>query len=194
VTSEREGAAAGRAGDLVPGFRPETELEETLARQPELLAGLAWGKPRKAHPEGAVGVHVADLLREIDARGEDGERRALLRAVALVHDSFKYKVREWLPRSGANHHAMRARRFAERFTGDERVLATIELHDRPYALWRRMRRKGRLDEVAFAEMMRQVPDADLFLAFVELDGSTDGKSGAPVAWFSDELRRRGIVR
>ena len=34
---------------------------------------------------------------------------------------------------------MRARRFAERYTDDERLLATIELHDRPYNLWRKAR-------------------------------------------------------
>src|SRR5947208_1904101 len=79
----------------------------------ELVEGLSWGKPRKAHPEGAVGQHVAGLLREIDRSGESGERRALLRFIALVHDSFKNKVIRWLPRTGENHHAMRARRFAE---------------------------------------------------------------------------------
>ena len=40
---------------------------------------------------------------------------------------------------------MRARRLAEGYTDDERLLATIEQHDRPYAIWRKMRRKGRLD-------------------------------------------------
>ena len=87
--------------------------------------------------------HVCDLVAELEKRGEQGERRTLLRFVVLVHDSMKYKVRDWLPKTGENHHAMRARRFAERYTDDERLLSTIELHDRPYAIWRRMRRKGR---------------------------------------------------
>ena len=91
---------------------------------------------------------MADLLRVIDAAGETGDRRAELRFAALVHDSFKGDVRWFLPKSGANHHAMRARRFAERYTDDERLLATIELHDRPYAIWKKMRRTGRLDEGA----------------------------------------------
>jgi hypothetical protein len=179
--------------ELVPGFAPENDMERAVSRDPELLEGLAWGEPRYAHPEGAVARHVSDLLDEIDRHGETGERRRLLRFVALVHDSMKYRVREWLPKTGENHHAMRARRFAERYTDDERLLGTIELHDRPYAIWRRMRRSGSLDERAFEDMMGKVADPALFLAFVELDGSTEGKNPEPIAWFREELRDRGAV-
>src|SRR5881394_1458669 len=135
--------------DVIPGFRPETELEAHLTSAPELLEGLAWGEPRAGHPEGAVGTHVAHLLEALDRNGTTGEQRELLRFMALVHDAFKYQVRERLPRVGENHHAMRARRFAEEFTDDETVLAAIEFHDRPYALWRKCRRRGKLDERGF---------------------------------------------
>ena len=181
------------AADLVPGFVPENELERAVAEDPELLAGLAWGKPRGAHPEGSVGSHVADLLATLDGQGYSNETRSLLRFVALVHDGFKYRVHQWLPKTGANHHANRARRFAERFTDDERLLATIEHHDRPYALWRRMRRRGKLDEKRFEEMIRSVPDPELFLHFIELDGSSEGKKPEPIRWFREELRGRGLV-
>jgi len=80
-------------GELVPGFHPETELERRVFEDPELRAGLAWGKPRKGHPEGTVGAHVGDLLRSIDEWGETGRRRSDLRFIALVHDSMKYRVR-----------------------------------------------------------------------------------------------------
>src|SRR4051794_6300265 len=113
--------------------------------------------------------------------------------MALVHDSFKYQVRERLPRVGENHHAMRARRFAERFTDDERVLAPIELHDRPYALWRKMNRRGKLDEHGFERMMRRIDDPEMFLSFIELDGSTEGKRPEPIEWFRNELIERGML-
>jgi hypothetical protein len=180
--------------ELLPCLTPESELEDSVTRDPELLEGLAWGRPRHGHPEGSVAEHVCDLLREIDRRGELAERRSLLRFVAIVHDAMKYRVRDWLPKTGENHHATRARRFAERYTSDLRVLSTIELHDRPYAIWRRMRRKGHLDERAFEDMMARVEDPSLFLAFVEVDGSTEGKNPEPVEWFRDQLRRRGAVR
>jgi hypothetical protein len=181
-------------GELVPGFRPETELERRIFEDPELRAGLAWGKPRKGHPEGTVGAHVSDLLRTIDEWGETGRRRSDLRVIALVHDSMKYRVREWMPKTGENHHAVRARRFAERYTSDERLLGTIEQHDRPYGLWRRMRRKGHLDEAAFARMLERIPDLDLFVRFVELDGSTEGKRPEPIEWLKEELRARRSAR
>jgi hypothetical protein len=181
------------ATDLIDGFEPENELERRVTSEPELLEGLAWGKPRAGHPEGAVGTHVSHLLETLDESGETGERRELLRFMALVHDSFKYQVRERLPRVGENHHATRARRFAERFTDDERLLATIEFHDRPYALWRKLKRRGKLDEGGFRRMIRRIPDPELFLRFIELDGSTEGKRPEPIDWLRSELVERGLI-
>jgi HD domain len=178
------------AAEPIPGFRPENELERALIEDPELREGLAWGKPRRGHPEGSVGAHVAGLLETIDRWGETGRRREELRFLALVHDVMKFRVKDWLPKMGENHHAMRARRFAERYTSDERLLATIELHDRPYALWRKMRRTGHPDEGGFDRMLVQIADRDLFMRFVELDGSTAGKNPEPIEWFRGELRRR----
>jgi hypothetical protein len=176
--------------ELVPGFAPESELERSLGADPELQEGLAWGEPRSGHPEGSVGAHVADLLATIDRWGEIGERRAELRFLALVHDSMKFRVRDWMPKVGENHHAMRARRFAERHTADERLLATIELHDRPYAIWRKLRRTGRVDEKRLERMFERIPDLDLFVRFVELAGSTEGKRPEPVEWLKERIRER----
>jgi hypothetical protein len=175
---------------VLSSFTPETDLERALIADPELREGLAWGRPRRGHPEGTVGSHVADLLATIERWGEAGERRAELRLLALLHDSMKYRVRDWLPKTGENHHAMRARRFAERYLDDERLLAVIEHHDRPYALWRRKRRTGRLNERAFSRMIERIPDRGLLVRFVELDGSTEGKNPEPIAWLKRELDRR----
>jgi hypothetical protein len=193
--SRASGGAPGDPGseatELVPGFAPENDLERALIADPELIEGLAWGRPRAGHPEGSVGAHVADLLATIDRWGETGQRRSELRFLALVHDSLKFRVQNWLPKIGPNHHAMRARRFAERYTDDERLLATIEHHDRPYALWRKLRRTGRVDEDRLRRMIDSIPDPALFARFVKLDGSTEGKNPEPIAWLEEELRRRG---
>ena len=181
------------ATELVEGFVPETDLERRIAEDPVVLRGLAWGEPRSGHPEGPVGRHVADLLATIDAWGEREERRTDLRFISLIHDALKYKVRDWLPHQGPNHHAARARRVAEGYVEDERLLATIELHDRPYGIWRKLRRSGRFDEVAFRAMVQRLPDRELFLRFVELDGSTEGKDPEPIEWFRSELERRGLA-
>jgi hypothetical protein len=171
---------------------PETELERAVLADPVLQEGLAWGKPRSGHPEGTVGAHVDELLETIERWGETGQRREDLRFLAIVHDALKYKVQNWRPRTGGNHHAVRARRFAERYTDDERLLATIELHDKPYHLWRKVGRRGRMDEHAFNEMVDRIPDVDLFLRFVELDGSTEGKAHEPIRWLKRELAQRGL--
>ena len=172
---------------------PETELERALSEDPVLQEGLAWGEPRRGHPEGSVAAHVADLLDTIERWGETGKRREELRLLALVHDALKNRVQNWRPKTGENHHAMRARRFAERYVNDERLLATIEQHDRPYNIWRKTRRKGRADSHAIDEMIERIPDLDLFLRFVELDGSTEGKTDEPIRWLKSELAQRGLL-
>jgi hypothetical protein len=182
-----------RIQDLIPGFEPENDLERRVTEDPQLLEGLAWGRPRKGHPEGSIAAHVGDLLEQLDERGVEGEERALLRFIVIVHDSFKKWVQEWRPRTAENHHAMRARRFAERYTDDERILTTIELHYRPYGIWRRWRRTGRLNRERLESMLERLPNPELFLHFVELDGSTEGKRPEPVEWFRDELRRRSAA-
>jgi len=173
------------ASELIEGFEPESDLERRLAADPVLLEGLAWGRPREGHPEGSVGRHVADLLRTIDEWGETGARRSDLRFLSLVHDSLKSEVHHWRRRVGENHHAMRARRFGEGYTSDERLLAAIELHDRPYNVWKRLRRTGNPQNEAIAEMLERIPDKDLFRRFVELDASTEGKNPEPVDWLRE---------
>jgi hypothetical protein len=179
--------------DLLPAFHPENELERRLDRDSRLVEGLAWGRPRKGHPEGAVANHVAHLLETIDDWAATGTRRADLRFISLVHDAFKHAVKPLRPKSGENHHAMRARRFAEEYTDDERLLATIELHDRPYGLWRRRRWTAGVPGHKVDSMLARIPDLELFVRFVELDGSTEGKTHAPIEWFREEIRRRGLA-
>ena len=41
--------------------------------------------------------------------------------------------------------------------------------------------------------MARVADPQLFLTFVEIDGSTEGKDPEPVEWFREQLRQRGAV-
>jgi hypothetical protein len=165
---------------LVPGFRAETPLERALASDPELLEGLAWGTPRPGHPEGSVGTHVADILRSISETS--GQRRRDLRFVALIHDAFKWQVRPELGLTPDNDHAMIARRFAERYTGEQRLLATLELHDEPYRIWR-----SSCDACTLQTTLDRIDDLALFLRFVELDGSTRGKDPRPLAWLHDVL-------
>jgi hypothetical protein len=162
---------------LLPGFQAETALEQELAADPALLSGFAWGQPRPGHPEGSVGRHVSAILAAITE--PPGRRRRELRFLALTHDAFKHRVRPEAGYSRDNDHAVLARRFAEHYTRDPRLLDTLELHDAAYHIWRSRRDD---DHSALPALLARIPDLDLFLRFVELDGSTEGKNPAPLAW------------
>lgn len=168
------------------GITPETELERQLLSDTQLRRGLMWGTPRFGHPEGNVGEHVVGMLDAIDP--EDPLRREL-RFLAIVHDSFKAALDADAPWSPGNDHAVLARRFAEEYTADERLLTALELHDEPYWLWRTAERR---DE-ALAVMLDRVPDIDLFARFVELDASNEGKDLSFLWWFRRELSKRGLL-
>jgi hypothetical protein len=162
----------------------ETQLERELLADPQLRAGLDWGTPRSGHPEGRVADHVAAIFGAI-AAGDP--LRNDLRFLALVHDSFKGQVRpdeRWSP---DNDHATLARRFAERYTSDERLLTTLELHDEPYWIWR----NAEAPEQALQPLLTRLPDTDLFARFVELDAANEGKDLTFLWWFRRELAIAG---
>jgi hypothetical protein len=167
--------------ELVPGFEPESDLERALVAEPELLEGLAWGRPRFGHPEARVGLHVAAILARI---GDYPTLRSDLRFIALVHDSFKHAVRPAEPWSRDNDHATLARRFAERFTDDERVLCAIELHDELFWIWH----NGGDD---IEPVLERVPDVELYFRVVELDATTEGKDPSLLWWIRHAIARSG---
>ena len=176
--------ATAHAVLMLASITPETELERALLADPTLRAGLDWGTPRFGHPEGRVGDHVAGMVSAI-AAGDP--LRSDLRLLALVHDSFKAHVRGHEPWSPDNDHATLARRFAERYTSDERLLTTLELHDEPYWIWR----NADAPEEALQSLLERLPDPELFARFVELDAANEGKDLSFLWWFRRELAMRG---
>jgi hypothetical protein len=179
-------APTDHAVRMATALLPSTPLEERLLAAPEIRAGLAWGSPRWGHPEGAVGDHVAALLARI---ADDDPLRDDLRVLALVHDSFKAAVRPGERWSRDNDHAALARRFAERFTADERLLVALELHDEPYWIWR----NAGAPTDGLADVLGRVPDPELYARFVELDASTEGKDLSFLWWFRRELAVAGLL-
>jgi hypothetical protein len=166
--------------DLVPVFEAESELERWITSDPALLRGLAWKVNHPGHPESRVGLHVASILDRITAAGR---RRADLRFVAIVHDSFKQHVNPTAGYSRDNDHAVLAARFARRYTADRRVLDAIELHDEAYWIWHH-------GGPGVAALLARVADASLLVEFIQLDASTEGKDPNFLWW----LRRQPAVR
>jgi hypothetical protein len=170
---------------------PESELEKRIMDDPAWVEGAAWGKPRPGHPEGAVIAHVAEVLANVDDVALDPLDRERLRLIALIHDTFKYRVDRRLPRSGENHHAMLAQRFAERYIDDEEILDVIELHDEAYNAWAKGDRSRNWD-VAAARARRLLDrlgsSVGLYERFYRADNATGSKDQAPLRWFEELVR------
>jgi hypothetical protein len=169
---------------MTSAIAPETDLERRLLDDARLRLGLDWGQPRSGHPEGRVADHVAAML---DAIPNEDPLRSDLRFLALLHDSFKAEVRPDEPWTPANDHASLARRFAERYTADQRLLMTLEVHDEPYWIWR----TEDAPESALRSLLERLPDPELFARFVELDATNEGKDLTFLWWFRRELAIAG---
>ncbi|MBF6589819.1 MAG: hypothetical protein IVW57_04715 [Ktedonobacterales bacterium] len=177
-------------------FTLECDLERRICASPEWQAGAVWGKPRPGHGEGPVIRHVADVLANVDLQATTPEERQALRLIALIHDNFKYRIDATQPRVGENHHAMRARRFAERYLSDASLLDIIELHDAAYHCWRvgHLTANWTRAEARAERLLARLGAAwSLYLRFYRCDNATPFKAHAPVAWFERFLRARGYA-
>ena len=175
-------------------FRLETELEARICADAEWKKGAEWGKPRPGHSEGVVMYHIAEVLANVDHLATTHEERRILRLIALIHDTFKYRVDPSKPKIGANHHAVIARTFAERYIDDLALLEIIELHDEAFNSWRIGASKGRwkeAEERASRLVARLGSSLSLYLRFYRADTATGSKEDDSLIWFGQFLRRIG---
>jgi HD domain len=176
-------------------FKLETELEEKICADHEWQQGAVWGKPRSGHSEGQVMYHIAEVLANIDHLARTDEERRALRLIALIHDTFKYRVDYSKPRVGINHHAVIARKFAERYIEDPAILEIIELHDEAFNSWRMGAFKDRWDEAearASRLVARLGSHLPLYVQFYRADNQTDSKEQDSLIWFEEFLQRNGF--
>ncbi len=175
-------------------FVLETDLERRLTADSRWRAGAEWGVPRRGHPEGAVKLHIGEVLANLDLLDLDGDQRGRLRIAALAHDAFKREVRWWRRRVPPNEHGFIAARWLRGFTSDERLLALVELHDEGFRAWKAD--GARRDEEAasrIAEVVRRLgDDVSLFIAFYWADNRSGDKRPGQVEWFVDRLVRNGL--
>lgn len=172
---------------------PETPLESFLIGTPEFQVGLDWGLPRFGHPEGKVGLHVRDVLDNVDGIAADPQTRQRLRLVALSHDTFKYK--EFHLGRRIKHHGLLAREFMENLVDDPLLLDVVELHDEAFYAWRHAKLEAdlvkanqRLDKIA----SRIGEDIGFFYSFFKCDTQTGDKVQAPLYWFEGVLANWGV--
>lgn len=176
-------------------------------------ANVDWGAPRKGHPEATIRAHILELEANLEAM------RALLSEDELwklqilihVHDTFKPDSHARRPGSASpaildpDSHASIARAFLAEYTDDPAMLATVQYHDEPFALYRHWKHKGKIKQARFEALLEAIPDWDLFIAFVIIDGTTAGKSLAaqeaglstvtePREWFLTQIADRVTTR
>ena len=177
--------------DLVTLLQPETPLESLLISLPEFHAGYNWGTPRYGHPEGKVGLHVREVLDNVDRLNLDPVSRHQLRLIAIAHDTFKF-------RENKNHqmfHGKLARVFMEQHIGERFLLDIIELHDEAYYIWKclEMEKQPETAHQRLEKLMEGLGEnMPLFYLFFKSDTETGDKIQTPLRWFERLMRERGM--
>ncbi len=167
-------------------LQPETELEAMLLDLSVFREGMSWGRPRFGHPEGKVGLHVREVLDNVEHCAANETVREQLRLVAITHDTFKFQ--EFQLGRRVKHHGLLAREFMERYLDDPALLDLIELHDEAFYCWRAANLEGQPEAAAsrLDQLLETVGDnLPLYFDFYKCDTQTGDKIQAPLLWFEE---------
>lgn len=158
---------------------------QAVASDPRYLANLDWGRPRPGHPEGTIRAHIQELERNLEILRPRpvGDEFAKLKILVHAHDLFKPNAKLGVAASDPAGHAGLACAFLKEFCDDPDLLDAVLLHDEPYALWRQYASKGTASSERLERIWRTIKNWDLYLAFLIIDGCTQGKKRAPLQWF-----------
>ncbi len=168
----------------------EAVLKKIIA-DPRYRKNIEHGEPRSGHPEGKIKYHIAELEENLEklAPKISDEQYWKLKFLIHVHDTFKA---DSIPDSlitNPNSHASLARKFAAEFTDDADLLNMIQFHDVNFALWQQFAATGSYDQERLKTLLNTIIDSNLFLMFVIIDGSTEGKDRSKLFWFLSEVRK-----
>jgi hypothetical protein len=165
---------------------------DALMRDPRYQKNLDWGDPRPGHPEGTVRAHIEEIERNLEALrprlSEDDFWK--LKLLIHTHDTFKGDAQPGVAITDRRSHASIARDFLAGYCPDVDLLAMVQYHDEPFALWRQFEAKGKCNPDRFAALLGSIQDWNLFSAFNIIDGCTDGKDRGPLTWFFKEIDGR----
>lgn len=162
---------------------------QAVIADPRYQANLDWGKARPGHPEGTVRAHIAELEANLERLKPKLTETDFWKLKLLIHshDTFKAESKEAVPITDPASHASLARSFLAEFCDDSDLLAMVQFHDEPFALWRQVQSKGSYNQQRLAALLRSIQDWNLFLAFNIIDGCTEGKSREPLEWMFKEV-------
>jgi hypothetical protein len=159
---------------------------ERIIADARYRANLGWGSPRRGHPEATIRAHIEELSLNLLAIEPQLSTDEFWKLTVLIHVHDTFKPDSHARRAGSvapailhpDSHASIARAFLAEFTDDPAMLAIVQYHDEPFALYRQWKHKGKYNEPRFKTLLSAIPDWDLFLAFVIIDGTTAGKATA----------------
>ena len=168
------------------------EIVQQIISDPRYLKNIEYGKPRSGHPEGKVKLHITELEENLEklAPRISEEQYWKLKFLIHVHDTFKAEAVPDSPIVDPNSHASLARKFASEFTDDTDLLNMIQFHDVNFALWKQFMATGSYDLERFSGLLETIMDWDLFLMFLIIDGSAQGKEPEKIRWFINEVRKQ----
>ena len=160
-----------------------------MVTDPRYLANLDWGEPREGHSEGTVRAHIAEIEPNLERlrpklSEEDYKKLKLL---VPTHDAFKGEAQPSVPVADPRSHASLARAFLAMHCPDDDLLAMVQYHDEPFALYRQVETDGTYNQIRCEALMRAMRDWNLFLAFNIIDGCTGSKSRDPLYWLFREV-------
>jgi len=178
--------------EILDIIKPQNGIETAICNNNDFIIGCYYGKPRPGHKEGAVIYHIKEVLANIDKFYSDDKDYDKLRLIAIVHDTFKYKVNHNLPKSGENHHGYIAQKFAENYCHNTNVLQVILLHDDAYNAWSIGGRRGdwykaKERAIKLIDKLNILDNIDLYIKFYECDNATGDKSQENYDWFIEQL-------
>jgi hypothetical protein len=165
------------------------QIFNTLISDPRYLKNLDWGEPRPGHPEGTVRAHIAEIEPNLETLRPklSVEQYWKLKVLIHTHDSFKAEAKPGVGITDPASHASLARAFLASHCDDADLLAMVQFHDEPYALYRQVEQKGKCNAERFNALLIAIKDWNLFLAFNIIDGCTAGKSREPLHWLFREV-------
>ena len=160
------------------------DINEALTGDPRYQRNLDWGEPRSGHPEGTVRKHIAELeenLERLRSKLSDADYWRL-KILIHTHDTFKGEALPGVAITDPRSHASLARAFLAEYCQETDLLAMVQYHDEPYALWRQLQFKGQFSQERLEILVSTIKDWNLFLAFNIVDGCTKGKGREPLRW------------
>lgn len=188
----------------------EAALVQHILQSNEWRHAEPWGAPRRGHPEGTIGRHVAEqVLPFIDQHYRHLSDYWNLVALAYLHDIGKPLTLYEGGRLVGDSHSVISANIARTLGAPERLCLVILHNDRPYSYWRKLiGRRGNWSATKWTrdrqesfrrEFGNPALDLNLLVMFHRADNAYRRPVNLiehedPVFWFENRLLAEGLLK